>query len=116
MVCLSSNRLSLDFNLYSFHITHRLCNHPGTPPVPRLTPPEQSSIAVFTMAATPDVKRELELIENVEWRILSASSDEGKLQQLLKVYLAPLLVKAGSENASVRNKVSSKPASSPYVS
>ncbi|KAL2261226.1 hypothetical protein VTK26DRAFT_4536 [Humicola hyalothermophila] len=57
------------------------------------------------MAATPEVKRELELIENVEWRILSASSDEAKLQQLLRVYLAPLLLKAGSENVSVRNKV-----------
>lgn len=57
------------------------------------------------MAAPADVKRELELIENAEWRILSASSDEEKLQRLLKVYLAPLLLKAGSEHASVRNKV-----------
>ncbi|GAB1310705.1 proteasome component M29 [Madurella fahalii] len=57
------------------------------------------------MAAPADVKRELELIENAEWRILSASSDEDKLQRLLKVYLAPLLLKAGSEHASVRNKV-----------
>lgn len=57
------------------------------------------------MAAPADVKRELELIDNVEWRILSASSDEEKLQRLLKVYLAPLLLKAGSEHAAVRNKV-----------
>lgn len=57
------------------------------------------------MATSPEVKRELELIENAEWRILSASSDEEKLQRLLKVYLAPLLVKAGSEHVSVRNKV-----------
>ena len=57
------------------------------------------------MAAPVDAKRELELLEKVEWRILSASSDEAKLQSLLKVYLAPVLVKAGSEHLSVRNKV-----------
>lgn len=57
------------------------------------------------MAAPVDAKRELELIEKVEWRILSASSDEEKLQSLLKVYLAPLLLKAGSEHVAVRNKV-----------
>ncbi|KAL2154560.1 hypothetical protein VTH82DRAFT_3236 [Thermothelomyces myriococcoides] len=57
------------------------------------------------MAAPPDAQRELDLIEKVEWRILSASSDETKLQELLKVYLAPLLLKAGSEHVSVRNKV-----------
>jgi proteasome component ECM29 len=57
------------------------------------------------MAGPVDPKRELELIEKVEWRILSASSDEEKLQQLLKVYLAPLLLKAGSDHVSVRNKV-----------
>ena len=34
-----------------------------------------------------DAKRELDLIEKVEWRILSASSDEQKLQGPLKVYL-----------------------------
>jgi hypothetical protein len=57
------------------------------------------------MAAPVDAKRELELLEKVEWRILSASSDEAKLQGFLKVYLAPVLVKAGSEHVSVRNKV-----------
>ncbi|KAK4129073.1 hypothetical protein N657DRAFT_686471 [Parathielavia appendiculata] len=57
------------------------------------------------MAAPADAKREIELIEKVEWRILSASSDEEKLQGLLKVYLTPLLLKAGSEHVSVRNKV-----------
>lgn len=57
------------------------------------------------MAAAVDAKRELDLIENVEWRILQASSDEEKLQRMLKVYLAPLLLKAGSEHVSVRNKV-----------
>lgn len=59
------------------------------------------------MAAPVDAKRELDLIEKVEWRILSASSDEQKLQGLLKVYLAPLLLKAGSEHVAVRNKVDS---------
>ncbi|KAL2183934.1 hypothetical protein L209DRAFT_693593 [Thermothelomyces heterothallicus CBS 203.75] len=57
------------------------------------------------MAAPVDAQRELDLIEKAEWRILSASSDEAKLQALLKVYLAPLLLKAGSEHVSVRNKV-----------
>ncbi|KAL2161700.1 hypothetical protein VTH06DRAFT_8262 [Thermothelomyces fergusii] len=57
------------------------------------------------MAAPANAQRELDLIEKVEWRILSASSDEAKLQDLLKVYLAPLLLKAGSEHVSVRNKV-----------
>ncbi|KAK4156631.1 proteasome component ECM29 [Chaetomidium leptoderma] len=57
------------------------------------------------MAAPVDEKKELDLIEKVEWRILAASSDEGKLQGLLKVYLAPLLLKAGSEHVSVRNKI-----------
>lgn len=57
------------------------------------------------MATPADAKRELDLLEKVEWRILSASSDESKLQGLLKVYLPPVLVKAGSEHVSVRNKV-----------
>ena len=57
------------------------------------------------MTAPVDAKRELDLIEKVEWRILSASSDEEKLQGLLKVYLPPILLKAGSEHLSVRNKV-----------
>lgn len=57
------------------------------------------------MATPTDAKRELDLIEKVEWRILSTSSDEEKLQELLKIYLAPLLLKAGSEHVAVRNKV-----------
>ncbi|KAK4098773.1 hypothetical protein N658DRAFT_525988 [Parathielavia hyrcaniae] len=57
------------------------------------------------MSAPSDATRELELIEKVEWRILAASSDEQKLQSLLKVYLVPLLLKAGSEHVSVRNKL-----------
>ncbi|KAL1837813.1 hypothetical protein VTJ49DRAFT_3378 [Mycothermus thermophilus] len=57
------------------------------------------------MAAQSNSKNELALIEKVEWRILQASSDEGKLQACLKTYLAPLLLKVGSENVAVRNKV-----------
>ncbi|KAL2147684.1 hypothetical protein VTI28DRAFT_7036 [Corynascus sepedonium] len=57
------------------------------------------------MATPTDAKRELDLIEKVEWRILSTSSDEEKLQEFLKIYLAPLLLKAGSEHVAVRNKV-----------
>jgi len=64
------------------------------------------------MTAQSDEKRELELIEKVEWRILSASSDDEKLDRLLKVYLAPLLLKAGSEHVAVRNKV--KPLAAPH--
>ncbi|KAK0624818.1 proteasome stabiliser-domain-containing protein [Bombardia bombarda] len=50
-------------------------------------------------------QRELDLVEKVDFRILGVSNNEEKLQQLLKVYLPPLLLKAGSEYASVRNKV-----------
>ncbi|KAH6619409.1 proteasome stabiliser-domain-containing protein [Chaetomium sp. MPI-SDFR-AT-0129] len=57
------------------------------------------------MAVPADAKRELDLIEKVEWKILTAASDETKLQGLLKVYLPPLLLKAGSGHVSVRNKV-----------
>ncbi|KAL2271402.1 hypothetical protein VTJ83DRAFT_773 [Remersonia thermophila] len=57
------------------------------------------------MATQPNSKNELALIEKVEWRILQASSDEEKLQACLRTYLAPLLLKAGSDNVAVRNKV-----------
>jgi len=56
------------------------------------------------MASTSEQK-ELELVEKVDFRILGVSNNEEKLQQLLKIYLPPLLLKAGSEHASVRNKV-----------
>lgn len=51
-------------------------------------------------------QKELELVDKVDFRILGVSNNEEKLQALLKVYLAPLLLKLGSEHASVRNKVS----------
>ena len=56
------------------------------------------------MAASTE-QRELELVEKVYFRILSVANNEEKLQNLLKVYLPPLLLKLGSEHASVRNKV-----------
>ncbi|KAK0730989.1 proteasome stabiliser-domain-containing protein [Lasiosphaeris hirsuta] len=57
------------------------------------------------MANPPTEQRELDLVEKVDLRILGVSNNEEKLQQMLKVYLLPLLLKAGSEHASVRNKV-----------
>jgi len=50
-------------------------------------------------------QRELDLVERVDFRILSVCNNEEKLQQLLTVYLPPLLLKAASEHGSVRNKV-----------
>lgn len=50
-------------------------------------------------------QRELDLVEKVDFRILSVCNNEEKLQQLLTVYLPPLLLKAASEHGSVRNKV-----------
>jgi proteasome component ECM29 len=49
--------------------------------------------------------KELSLVGKVEMRIALASSDQ-KLEDLLKVYLAPLLLKLASESVAVRNKVS----------
>ncbi|KAL2808674.1 proteasome stabiliser-domain-containing protein [Aspergillus granulosus] len=57
------------------------------------------------MAATPNPEaRELSLISKVELRIALADTDE-KLESLLGTYLAPLLLKLGSESHAVRNKV-----------
>lgn len=55
------------------------------------------------MASTE--QRELELVDKVNLRILTVANDGPKLSALLKLYLAPLLLKAGSEHASVRQKV-----------
>jgi proteasome component ECM29 len=52
--------------------------------------------------------KELALVGKVEMRIALASSEK-KLEDLLKIYLAPLLLKLGSEYVAVRNKVGSKP-------
>lgn len=55
------------------------------------------------MASTE--QRELDLIDKVNLRILNVANDDSKLTPLLKTYLAPLLLKAGSEHASVRSKI-----------
>jgi proteasome component ECM29 len=52
---------------------------------------------------TPEAK-ELALVGKVEMRIALASSEK-KLEDLLKVYLSPLLLKLGSDSVAVRNKV-----------
>lgn len=54
-------------------------------------------------AQTPEAK-ELALVGKVEMRIALASSEK-KLEDLLKMYLAPLLLKLGSDSVAVRNKV-----------
>ncbi len=53
---------------------------------------------------TPEAK-ELALVGKVEMRIALASSEK-KLEELLNTYLAPLLLKLGSQSVAVRNKVS----------
>jgi proteasome component ECM29 len=55
-------------------------------------------------AAQPPDAKELALVGKVEMRIALADSEK-KLQDLLKVYLAPLLLKLASEHVAVRNKV-----------
>ena len=47
--------------------------------------------------------RELDLVGKVELRIALAKDE--KLESVLKVYLAPLLLKLASEHVAVRNKV-----------
>ncbi|KAL4776227.1 proteasome stabiliser-domain-containing protein [Aspergillus nidulans var. acristatus] len=57
------------------------------------------------MAATNSAEaRELSLISKVELRIALADTDE-KLESLLGTYLAPLLLKLGSDSHAVRSKV-----------
>lgn len=57
------------------------------------------------MANASTEQRELALVEKVDLRILNVANNEAKLQQLLGTYLPPLLLKGGSEHASVRAKV-----------
>ncbi|CAI6341703.1 unnamed protein product [Periconia digitata] len=54
-------------------------------------------------AQTPEA-RELALVGKVEMRIALADSDK-KLEDLLKLYLSPLLLKLNSDSRSVRDKV-----------
>ncbi|KAL5121874.1 proteasome component M29 [Pleosporales sp. CAS-2024a] len=55
-------------------------------------------------AAPPAEAHELALVGKVEMRIALAGSEK-KLQDLLHTYLAPLLLKLGSDRVAVRNKV-----------
>lgn len=57
------------------------------------------------MAAPANKERELSLLGNVELKILGVANKEEKLHQLLQRYLAPVLLKAGSEHPEVRTKV-----------
>ncbi|KYK59017.1 proteasome component ECM29 [Drechmeria coniospora] len=53
---------------------------------------------------TPE-QRELRLVESVEFKILGVANNEVKLHELLQRYLAPVILKAASEHASVRARV-----------
>ncbi|KAJ3497213.1 hypothetical protein NLG97_g2073 [Lecanicillium saksenae] len=58
------------------------------------------------MAATPSPEqKELQLVETVEFKILGVANKEQKLHELLQRYLAPLILKAASDHASVRGRV-----------
>ncbi|CAM1511873.1 Fc.00g093860.m01.CDS01 [Cosmosporella sp. VM-42] len=57
------------------------------------------------MAAPATKERELQLLDNVELKILGVANKEDKLTQLLHRFLAPVLLKAGSEHTAVRTKV-----------
>lgn len=70
-------------------------------------------VLTFTMATQDAKAKELALVGKVEMRIALASSEK-KLEDLLKIYLSPLLLKLGSEHAAVRNKVCDKHACNVY--
>lgn len=57
------------------------------------------------MAAPSTEKKELQLVETVEFKILGVANKEQKLHELLQRYLAPLILKAASDHASVRGRV-----------
>lgn len=56
------------------------------------------------MTDAPDEARELSLVSKVELRI-ALTDTETKLRNVLKTYLAPLLLKLASPHVAVRNKV-----------
>jgi proteasome component ECM29 len=58
------------------------------------------------MAASAAEKRELELLDKIDFRILGVASNEAKLTALLGTYLCPIILKVASEHKSVRDKVS----------
>ncbi|KAL3954137.1 hypothetical protein ACCO45_012093 [Purpureocillium lilacinum] len=55
--------------------------------------------------ASSTEQREMQLVESVEFKILSVANKEDRLHELLQRYLAPLILKAASEHASVRARV-----------
>ncbi|XWX02336.1 hypothetical protein V2A60_010373 [Cordyceps javanica] len=57
------------------------------------------------MAAPSTEQKELQLVETVEFKILGVANKEQKLHELLQRYLAPLILKAASDHASVRGRV-----------
>ncbi|KAM3429868.1 hypothetical protein MY4824_008011 [Beauveria thailandica] len=57
------------------------------------------------MAAPSTEQKELQLVETVEFKILGVANKEEKLHELLQRYLAPLILKAASDHASVRGRV-----------
>lgn len=57
-------------------------------------------------AAASTEQRELQLVEAVEFKILGVANKETKLHELLQRYLPPVILKAASEHASVRARVS----------
>ncbi|KAF4439467.1 hypothetical protein F53441_12574 [Fusarium austroafricanum] len=59
------------------------------------------------MAASTQ-KRELQLLDSVEFKILNVANKEKKLHELLQRYLPPVILKAASEHAPVRAKASSE--------
>lgn len=57
------------------------------------------------MATQSPEQKELQLVETVEFKILGVANKEQKLHELLQRYLAPLILKAASDYASVRGRV-----------
>ncbi|KAF4456958.1 Proteasome-associated ECM29 like [Fusarium albosuccineum] len=57
------------------------------------------------MAAPSSKDRELQLLDNVELKILGVANKEKKLHELLQRYLPPVILKASSEHLDVRSKV-----------
>ncbi|PHH60580.1 hypothetical protein CDD81_1436 [Ophiocordyceps australis] len=53
-------------------------------------------------AETTADSRELKLVQDAEFRIIQASVNEAKLQNMLERYLAPLILKTASEHMTVR--------------
>lgn len=58
------------------------------------------------MAAPVTKERELLLLDKIDFQILAVANREEKLQGLLQKYLTPIILKAASEHAAVRHKVS----------